>query len=345
MSRNVVSIALIWTGLTLAGCAGGGASTEPPESLGQSQYAPAPLPRGALGLYVEGVLARSAGDDDRAFDLLRDAVGRDNRLIMANQVLGEMYVERGDPSNARGHYETLVRLDPETAENHVRLGYTQELLQQFNEAAQSYLRGLSLDSTSAAGNVGLGRTYLALGRPAEARPYLETATRLNPDDGQAWLNLGRSLDALGALGAAETAYRRALEALPEPTPDLIENLGVNLVNQGRGDEAVPLLERVIERGPTAAAHKNLGDAHVVERRYDEALTEYDAALALDADYVPALNAKGTTFILQYQQGASLDDALRQRALELWRRSLEIDPEQPRVREAITRFEGGEGLFN
>ena len=260
------------------------------------------------------MLARRAGEQDRALDLLLDAVQKDQRLIMANQVLGELYTERGDYASAQKFFARLVQLDPTEAKNHFKLGYTYELLRQFNDAAASYLDGLQLDANNPAGNVGLGRTYLALGRPEEARPYLDTATKLDPSDGEAWFNLGRSLDALDALAAAENAYRKALETLPTPTTALRRNLGLNLVRQGRGGEAVPLLQEVAAAEPSPAAFKDLGDAYIVGKDYDAALTQYDAALAADADYVPALNAKGTTFILQYQRGASLDEPLRERAV-------------------------------
>ena len=101
---------------------------------------------------------------------------------------------------------------------------------------------------------------------------------------------------------------------------------------------MPLLQQTVDAAPSARTHKQLGDAYVVAKDYDAAATQYDAALAADAKYVPALNAKGTTLILQYQQGASIDDALRERALDIWGQSLAIEPDQPRVREAIKRFE-------
>ena len=323
------------------GCRGGGRA----EPEVRSRYAPATLPAGPIGLYAEGVMARRAGDGDRALQLLLTAVQRDQQLIMANQVIGELYTERGDPAAAQPFFERLLRLDPDTPRNHFRLGYTYEQLRRFGDAAASYLNGLKIDADDPAGNVGLGRTYLALGRPADARPYLETATRLDPDSGEAWLNLGRSLDAVDALGAAESAYRRALETLPAASPTLVENLGLNLVRQGKGNEAVPLLQQAVDADPSSpAAHKNLGDAFIVDKQYADAVAQYDAALAVDADFVPAINAKGTAFILQYQQGASLDDALRERALASWRRSLELEPEQPLVKQAVARFEQNK-LFN
>ena len=341
--RPAVLILMLASSAVTGGCNFGRGRTAPAEPTRQSRYVAADLPRGAVGLYAEGVLARRAGEQDRALGLLLDAVRQDQRLIMANQVLGEIYNERGDPASAQRFFKRLVDLDPDSASSQFKLGYTYELLRQFNDASKSYLAGLKIDAGNPAGNVGLGRTYLALGKPAEARPYLQTATQNDPTNGDAWFNLGRSLDALDALAAAENAYRRALETLPTPTPTLIENLGLNLVRQGKGQEAVPLLQQTVDAAPSARTHKQLGDAYVVAKDYDAATTQYDAALAADASYVPALNAKGTTLILQYQQGASIDDALREKALSIWRKSLEVEPDQPRVREAIKRFERS-GLF-
>ena len=170
--RPAVLILMLASSAVTGGCNFGRGRTAPAEPTRQSRYVAADLPRGAVGLYAEGVLARRAGEQDRALGLLLDAVRQDQRLIMANQVLGEIYNERGDPASAQRFFKRLVDLDPDSASSHFKLGYTYELLRQFNDASKSYLAGLKIDAGNPAGNVGLGRTYLALGKPAEARPYL-----------------------------------------------------------------------------------------------------------------------------------------------------------------------------
>lgn len=322
------------TALVTSGC--GGRAGGDTRTSARSQYVDAALPAGPIGLYAEGVLAREAGDEDRALSLLIRAAA-DADLIMPNQVLGEIFRKRNQHADSERFFRRMLDLDAGTPRNYFNLAQTQELLKRFAEAVATYQAGLKLDPDDAAGNLGIGRCYLALDNPTSAVTHLDRATSADAENGEAWLYLGRAHDALENYPSAETAYRRAMETMPAPTTELVEALGVNLTNQGKSAEAIPLLERAASDAGTARSHKLLGDAHLVGGDWDEAMAEYDVALTRDAGYVPALNSKGSVYMLRFRQGAGLEEALRDQALALWRRSLELDPNQPAVQQAIDQF--------
>jgi len=92
----------------------------------------------------------------------------------------------------------------------------------------------------------------------EARQaYLQTIA-LDPDFGDAHLNLGRLEHEAGELGKAEAHYRDAVRCSPgDPTYHF--NLGVLLEDRGRSDEAALAYQRVVDADPFHAdAHYNLG---------------------------------------------------------------------------------------
>ncbi len=60
-----------------------------------------------------------------------------------------------------------------------------------------------------------GYALLAVGRPRLARPYLERAARLAPDDAQAWLMAAEARRALRLCAEAEAAYAEALRLAPD----------------------------------------------------------------------------------------------------------------------------------
>jgi tetratricopeptide (TPR) repeat protein len=103
------------------------------------------------------------------------------------------------------------------------------------------------------------------------------------------------------------------------------------------------MEQVISRSDTPAARKRYGDALALGKKYDQAIEQYDHALKSDPKYLPAINEKGFTLIRRYSDGLELDDAQRRAALEVWRSSLKINPNQPRVAEAVRKWEKP-GLF-
>src|SRR3982751_905009 len=135
-------------------------------------------------------------------------------------------------------------------------------------------------------NYYLGITYFRQGRPAEARPYLERATRLSPSNASAWKALG--LIRLGADDprTASVSLSRAC-ALDPKDEDSCYLLGRALFLLGRYAEAVEPFEKALRAVPAArqaAAHRaaalnfvELDRTEDAERHFRSAVRLYQAA--------------------------------------------------------------------
>jgi cytochrome c-type biogenesis protein CcmH len=77
---------------------------------------------------------------------------------------------------------------------------------------------------------------------------LTAAARERPDDPDAWLALGRALDAGARFGPALAAYDRALQLRPQADDVAVLRAGV-LVRAGSPTEALPVLEQLASRYP------------------------------------------------------------------------------------------------
>jgi tetratricopeptide (TPR) repeat protein len=352
MRLGLVAVGLILTGVT--GCAGGPSADDP----GESQYVSVALPSGPMGLYVEGQLARRAGDDERALTLLNQAVRGDDRLILANQALGEIYRDRGELSMAERFLRQLVDRDPGTATGHVLLGEVLELSTRFTEAIDAYLRGLAIEPDSFPGNLGAARSYSAINEPEQALPFARRAADLRADDAGARTALARALAATGRNTEADDAYRLALELIgddPVGRRELLLGLGMNLIRQNRGRDALDPLTQAADLRDGPQVRRLLGDAHLsiaearrvlgeraaAESAYIAAIEAFERALTFEPRLTPALNAKGSAHFRLWELDGRLDDSPLDAALDAWRRSLAVDPDQPRVRAAVDRF-GNEG---
>lgn len=69
-----------------------------------------------------------------------------------------------------------------------------------------------------------------------------------PDDPAVWLTLGRVLDGVDRIGEAYTAYERALELDPAD-PEAAQLAAWALIRGESPDEAIPLLEPLVQRDP------------------------------------------------------------------------------------------------
>jgi tetratricopeptide (TPR) repeat protein len=115
----------------------------------------------------------------------------------------------------------------------------------------------------------------------------------------------------GRLADAESIYWRVLEVDPE-NRDALHLLGLIAHQTGNYELAVQLIGRAILRGPDPHFLNNRAAALQLLGRYDEALADYDTAIALKPDYVEALGNRGIVLqkLARFQEAlASYDQAL------------------------------------
>lgn len=305
---------------------------------------PAPAATRPVGIddYVQAVQSYDKGNKEAAVAGLTEAIRQNPNLTMARNLLAGIYRDDGDYSKAADQYEAVTRLDPYWWMNHYNLALCYQFLDRLQAAAASYARALKLNPDDMKSNMNLGLVYLGMGQYDQAAQYGRRAVELDPKSATARANLGVIYDARGEYARAEAAYRQALE-LDSRQQSTLLNLGSNLIMQGKAHEAVATLQQAVKLADNALSRKRLGDAYAADKQYDEALKEYNAALKLNPRYFPAMNEMGLVLIGQYQQSLELDEQKKIAAVAIWNRSLEIQPNQPRVRQWVKQW-GGKEMF-
>jgi tetratricopeptide (TPR) repeat protein len=291
----------------------------------------------AVDRYVEGAELLQEGRQQQAIEALQQAVDENPDLISPRTLLGQLYRTSGEFQQALTQYQNLVRLDPYTVSNHYYLGLCYHFLNRLTEAQEAYLDALHLDPRDFKSNMNLGLVKLALGENADAVHYLHVATEINPKSAPAWSNYGVALDAMGDYPKAEECYRHSLELDSDNTAALLD-FGTNLLLQNKTSEAITILGPLSKRLNTPMAHKRYADALAQSKKFDAAKDEYHATLNLNPRYYPALNALGDIAINQYEQGLELDESLHSEAMDDWKKSLAVDPDQPEITEKVKKWE-------
>ena len=148
----------------------------------------------------------------------------------------------------------------------------------------------------------LGMQYMKLGKMDKAAETFEALAKLKPSDTSAHLNLGIALYNQGNLETAEKHLRDALK-LNSPGPSAHYYLGMTLIKTKRYGEAQTELELAIANGGEnlAQAHKYLGGLYMSAHKNKEASDELEKYLQLDPKAADADRIKGTIKDLRSKQ--------------------------------------------
>ncbi len=130
----------------------------------------------------------------------------------------------------------------------------------------------------------------------------------------AYVNLGHELYEQGRLDDAISLYRKGLEAQPN-NRQFHNNLANALREKGLLDEAIVHYQKAVTIAPgSAEAQFNLGKALGLKGKPEEAIARYEIALQIDPDFLPARVSLANALL---QQGkADLAATHFQRALEI-----------------------------
>lgn len=169
---------------------------------------------------------------------------------------------------------------------------------------------------------------LAHGKEGAARKLLEAVLADDPDDFEAWTELGSVHFRLKEWERAEPAYRKALELRPEYLPALL-NLGkMYLANKNAAAAIDPLKEAVRIEPDSSEAQYFLGEAYLAIKKGSLAVGHLEAAIRLEPDKMAEVHLR---------LGALYEAAgMKPRAAEEYRRYLEKRPKSDKAAK-LNRF--------
>jgi tetratricopeptide (TPR) repeat protein len=299
--------------------------------------APAPEVLDPASAAVQRAHALAARDLDRAaLDEFERAIAINPTLTIAYMGAADIYREQGDHASAEARYARAASLEPRNFDAQYYHALTLQLLDRLAEAIRAYLRALALRPADVSANLNLATAYLQAGEPGQALPYAERAVFLDPASGPSRVNLGAVLSALGRHEDAVLEYRQAAE-LMDLTPELLLNLAEALGRTARYEEMRHTLERLIDMAPSALAHERLGSAMFHLGDFDAALHHFELALSRDESHYPALNGVGVCRLNRYLLSGKSDIESLDVAVDAFRRSLRLRPDQPRIKELLSRY--------
>lgn len=329
-----LALALLGASASLPGCgnSSGGSSQRRDTEIADIQ---------SENLAISGEAAAARGDKEAALQLFARAIEANPRFVRAHMGMGDVYRVDGNYSKAEQSYRTAAQIEPANFEAQYFHGLMLHVLNRVTEAVAAYLRALALRPDDPQANLNLATAYYQLGEAAQAVPYGEASVRLNPKSGAARMNLGAIYASLGRDREALSEYQQASE-LMELTPALMNNLAEAYGKLGRFEEMRNTLLELIKKRPTAQAYERLGYASFKLGRtqptmYAAAMANFEKAIQTDPEYFPALNGLGVCMLNLWLESDRKDGAAKDKGLDCLRRSMQLNADQPRILELLSRY--------
>ncbi|MDA0337660.1 MAG: tetratricopeptide repeat protein [bacterium] len=203
-------------------------------------------------LYNSGVEALAQDDFEGAVAAFSAARAIDAGNVDGSRNLAYAYYQMDRAEEAITVYHDILAMNPDDEDTAVRLGYLYYNEEDFDNAA-ALLAGPASHSSDAQLLGALATSYQELGREEEALAVIQQTRSVGLASVNMLLELGRIYWAAKDFTQAEQAYGEAA-ALEPDNADANHNRAMALLELKRDDEALVVLERVVE------LDASLGDA-------------------------------------------------------------------------------------
>jgi len=309
-----------------------------------------------IDLYVDAVTLAEHSERKKAIKKLNSAVQINESFSLAYSLLGEIYQEIQDYERSAASYEKATELNPWSFNDHFNLGRVYQLMKKFAQAVRAYSRACELKPEHLEAHLNSGRCYYEIQDYQNALLYVERAEHINPNTAEVQKILGDVYGSQKDYELAISSYKRSLE-IDSGNSAVMASLAVAYLNTNRNEPAKVLLETVLQIQPDSrTANQYLGYCYLqlysqavelykkasqtdiqepdiiaslkekADKILHQAAESYSRAIELNDKDWEALRGLGVAYMLRARRDK--DNALKGKALEQWRRSLEINPQQP-----------------
>ncbi len=331
--RHLLLPSLITFGLLFAGCATVDPARAQQEELERQAQAQR---REAVSLYVDAMMLNEINDYAEALRKLEMATMLDNQFAVAFSLKGDLYQAQQQYEKSADAYERAATLDPWSFKDFFNLGKVSQILKQFTRAANAYVTAAKLDPKHYGAQIGAAQCFYELKDFQRSHEFAQNAKTIDPTQADPELILGDIFEEQKEHLEAINAYRRALE-LQGNQPKVMVSLARAYLRTGRYSSAKELLTDVIATEPdNGIAHQYLGFAQLKLKETELAIESYKRAVKLSKDDWMAHKSLGVAYMLWAMQNNN-DEKIKVLAVEQWTISLQINPDQPQLRELLSKY--------
>ena len=305
----------------------------------------------AVDLYVDAVMLKELEESEMAIESLNSAVQLNKRFSLAYSLLGEIYQEIKDYEKSAASYEKATELNPWSFKDYFNLGRVYQIVKKFAQAVKAYARACELKPDHLEAHINVAKCYYEIKDYNEALAAAVQAEQIDPNVSEIQKMLGDIYESRKDYEQAIRSYKRALE-IDSNNPGIMTSLAVCYLRTNRNEPAEELLTSVIQIQPdNNTAYQHLGYCYLLLRQQafesykraletdsntpgietslmeylDKSIESYSRAIEINDKNWEAHRGLGVAYVLKAIRDKN--DALKTKAVEQWRLSLDIKPEQ------------------
>jgi tetratricopeptide (TPR) repeat protein len=268
----------------------------------------------ALARLVRGIARTLLGNRDLASEDYLDAVQRYDQLIDPGNPEALALFRRaaalgaiGQTDKALTDYAAAIRADSKTSLAYLGRGMLLAARKRaYDRAIEDFDKVLALEPYNVDALISRGDAFSNLGDAGRAMIDLNVAVALAPDRTAPYLFRGLAEARRDNRSVARQDYAAAL-AIDPRSADARVNLAALDMLEGKHEAAVRELDQAISiYALNPVAYYNRGYAHFALRQYEEAITDYSAAILLEPRFGAAYNNRA---LVRAIRGSDLVKAL------------------------------------
>jgi tetratricopeptide (TPR) repeat protein len=237
----------------------------------------------ALAYFVQGMAFEENGEMDRALEAYRKVLNVDPGQSQLASRVAALLIEQDDFPQAIDVLKDAIKANPNDAQPYRQLAFIYaKYLKKTDQAIDYANRAITLNPRDIDGYQRLVEIEIAAGQVKKALEVLDRATKVQSDDANFWMRLGKLYVAL------------LFKSDSQPKPDELR----------RTNE---IFKKAAERaGDDPTVLKDVADYYAASQQLKEAIPLYLHVLELQPDDANAREKLATGFILTNQRGKAIE---------------------------------------